>query len=90
MICSFLTNDNIYRNVSNMGSNLTPYSIAKGEENIYLLTPQFKFIKRKKIGVNELLKTNKGKVDSFDYQVSNCGKYSFKKLRIYKILSNYD
>ena len=28
MICSFLTNDNIYRYTSNMGNNLTRYSIA--------------------------------------------------------------
>ena len=34
MICSFLTNDNIYTYISNMGSNITPYSIAKASENI--------------------------------------------------------
>ena len=33
-ICSFLTNDIIYNYISNMGSNLTPYSIAIGEEYI--------------------------------------------------------
>ena len=90
MICSFLTNDNIYKYISNMGSNLTPYSIAIGEENIYFLTARFKFIKREKIDDNELLKTNKGHVDPFNYHVPNCGKYSFKKLRIHKIHSNYD
>ena len=45
MICSFLTIDNICKYISNMGKNLTPYSIAIGEENIFL-TPDFKSIKR--------------------------------------------
>ena len=34
MVCSFLTNDKIYKYISNMGYNLVPYSIAIGEENI--------------------------------------------------------
>ena len=34
MLCSFLTNDKIYKYISNMGMNLTPYSIAIGFENI--------------------------------------------------------
>ena len=55
-----------------MGNNLTPYSIAVGDENIYFLTPQFKFIKREKIIDNELLKTNKSSIDPFEYLVSNC------------------
>ena len=38
MICSFLTNDKIYKYISNMGNNLTPYSIAIGQDNIYFLT----------------------------------------------------
>ena len=33
VICSFLTSDNIYKNISNLGNNLTPYSIAVGHEN---------------------------------------------------------
>ena len=33
--------------VSNMGNILTPYSIATGEENYYLLNPNFSFIKKK-------------------------------------------
>ena len=90
MICSFLTNDNTYKYISNLGNNLTPYSIAVGHENIYFLTPHFIFIKREKINDNEFLKANKSSVDPFDYHVSNCGKNSFKKLRIYKIHSNYD
>ena len=73
-----------------MGKNLTVYSIAKGEEKIFFFTPYFKFIKRKKIDDKELLKTNKDNVDPFNYHVSNCEKYSFQKLRRYKIHSNYD
>ena len=65
-----------------MGNNFTLHSIAISEENIYFPTPHFKFIKRKKIDNNELLKTNKINIDPFIYHVSNCGKYSFKKLRI--------
>ena len=90
MICSFLTNDNTYTYISNMGKNLKPYSMAIGEENISFLTPHFKFIKREKINDNELSKTNKSSVDPFNYHVSNCGRYSFKQLRLYKIHSNND
>ena len=32
MVCSFMTNDNIYEYISNMGKNLSPYSIAIGEK----------------------------------------------------------
>ena len=56
MVCSFSTSDNIYEYVSNMGNNLTPYSIATGEENYYLLTPNFSFIKKDKIDYNTILK----------------------------------
>ena len=72
-----------------MGNNRTPYSIALGHENIHFLTPSFKFIEGEKVNDNQLLKTNKGSVDPFDYQVSHRGKYSFKTLRIHKIHSNY-
>ena len=41
MVCSFLTNDRIYKYISNMGNNLTPYSIGIGFENIYYLSPCF-------------------------------------------------
>ena len=68
MICSFLTKDKIYKYISKMGNNLTPYSTAAGHENVYFLTPHFKFIKREKNN-NELLKTNKTSVDPFDYHV---------------------
>ena len=47
MVCSFLTIDKIYKYISNMGNNLTPYSIAKGRENMYYLTPYFRYIKKK-------------------------------------------
>ena len=33
MVCSFLTSDNIYEYISNMGNNLSPFSMATGEEN---------------------------------------------------------
>ena len=32
MICSFLIDDRIYNCISNMGNNLSPYSIAIGEK----------------------------------------------------------
>ena len=55
MISSFLTNDKIYKYISNFGRNLTPYSIAIGEENLFFLTPHSKLIKREKINYTELL-----------------------------------
>ena len=55
MLCSFMTSDNIYKYVSNMGRNLTPYSFATGKENYYLLTPNFSFIKKDKIDYNTIL-----------------------------------
>ena len=48
-VCSFLTNDKIYKNISNMGNNLTPYIIAIGWENIYYVTPYLRYIKNIKI-----------------------------------------
>ena len=79
MVCSFLTNDRIYKYISNMGNNLTPYSIAIGFENIKYLTPYFKFTKKQNIDVGDIDKI-------FDYQnISN-----YRRLRVYKIHSNYD
>ena len=46
MVCSFLTYDKVYKYISNMGNNLSPYSIATGEGNYYLLAPNFKFIEK--------------------------------------------
>ena len=91
MICSFITDDNIYKYVSNMGNNLTPYSMAKGDKNIYFLTPHFKFISKKLIDDDdELLNTDEDTVDLFNYLVSNCEKDKIQKLRLYKNHSNFD
>ena len=57
-MCSFLTNDKIYKYISNMGNNLIPYSIAIREENFDFSTPGFKFIKRQNIKNFELMETN--------------------------------
>ena len=79
MVCSFLTSDGIYKYVSNMGNNLTPCSIEIGLETIYYLKPYFIFAKKENIDENDIDKL-------FDYQnISKC-----RKLRVYKIHSNYD
>ena len=63
-----------------MGNNLSPYSIATGEKNYYLLAPIFSFIKKDKI----------------DYDTILSGIYvpdsdlPFEKLELFKIHSNYD
>ena len=54
MVCFFLSNDRIYKYISNMGNNLTPYSIAIGWENLYYLAPYFKLIKKDKIDVDDI------------------------------------
>ena len=43
MACSFITSDNIYEYILNMGNNLCPYSVTIDEENYYLMAPNFKF-----------------------------------------------
>ena len=53
-ICSFLSEDKIFKYISNMGNNLCPYSIAIGYENIFYLTPYFKFTKRENIDVDDI------------------------------------
>ena len=79
MVCSFLTKDRIYKNISNIGIRLTPYSIAIGQENIYYLTPFFKFIRKESIDEKDI-----GKL--FDYHnISN-----FQKIKTYKIHRNCD
>ena len=79
MICSFLTNDSLYKYISIIGNNLTPCSIAIGWENIYYLTLYFKFTKKENIDENDIDKL-------LDYQnISIC-----QKLREHKIHSNYD
>ena len=78
-VCNFLTNDQIYKYISNMGNNLVPYSIAIGWENLYFLTPYFKFLEKENIDVDDIEKL-------FDYSnISNC-----QKLKTYKIHLNYD
>ena len=80
MVCSFMTSDNIYEYISNMGNDLTPYSIATGEKNYYLLAPNFSFIKKDKIDYNTLL--NGIYVPESDLP--------FEKLELCKIHSNYN
>ena len=80
MVCSFMTSDNIYEYVSNMGNNLSPYSFATGKENYYLLTPNFSFIKKDKIDYNTIL--NGIYVPESDLP--------FEKLELCKIHSNYN
>ena len=80
ILCSFLTIDRIYKYISNMGNNLTSYSIVIGFENIYYLTPYFKFAEKEK----DIVEDDIDKL--FNYQnISN-----YRKLRVYKIHSNYD
>ena len=79
MICSFMTSDNIYEYISNMGNNLSPYSIATGEKNYYLLAPNFSFIKKDKIDYNTIL--NGIYVPESDLP--------FEKMELCKIHSNY-
>ena len=82
MVCSFMTSDNIYEYISNMGNNLCPYSVATGEENYYLLAPNFKFVKKDKIDYNSIL-------DGI-YVPDSDLKESFEELELCKIHSNYD
>ena len=83
MVCSFLTNDKNYEYISNMGNNLTPYSIAMGGQDIYFLNPNFNFTEKEIIRYDD-------DVELFDYCNSRCGKDWFKKLKTYKISSSYD
>ena len=71
-----------------MRNNLIRYSIAIGDEKIYFLNPHFKFIRRNKNNYDDLLSRNENSVDPYDH-LSNYGRDSFKKLRFYKIHSNY-
>ena len=81
MVSSFLTNDKIYKYISNMGNNLTPYSIAIGWENIYYLTPYFRYIKKENIDVDGI-----DTLFDIDYNIIS----NYQKLKTYKIHSNYD
>ena len=79
-VCSFITSDNIYEKISNMGNNLCPYSLATGEENYYLLAPNFRFIKKDKSVYNTIL----------DGIYVPDSKESFEELELCNIHSNYD
>ena len=57
-----------------MGNNLTPYSIAIAEDNVYFLTPLFIFIRKDRIYDGKLLSTIEESVDPYDYLSSICGK----------------
>ena len=82
MVCSFMTSDNIYEYVFNLGNNLSPYSVATGEENYYLLVPNFSFIKMDKIDYDTIFKGT--------YVPKSDLKESFKEIELCKIRSNYD
>ena len=79
MVCSFMTSDNIYEYISNMGNNLCPYSVATVEENNYLLAPNFKLTKKDKIDYDAILDG-----------MYPCERESYKELELCKIHSNYD
>ena len=80
MVCSFLTNDRIYKYISNMGNNLCPYSVATGEEICFLLGPNFNFIKKDKIEYDTILD---------GIHVPDCD-LPFEEMELCKIHSNYD
>ena len=82
MVCSFMTSDNIYEYISNMGNNLCPYSVATGDENDFLLTPSFKIFKRDKVDYDTIL-------DGI-YVPDSDLKESFKEIELCKIHSNYN
>ena len=79
MVCSFITSDNFYDYMPNLGNNLCPYSLAMGEENYYLLAPNFKFIEKDKIDHNTILDG-----------IYPCEKKDLKNLDLCKIHSNFD
>ena len=60
-----------------MGINLTPYSIALVDENIYFSTPLFKFIGRDKTEYDDLLCKNENSFEPYGYHLLNCGKKLF-------------
>ena len=82
MVCSFMTSDNIYEYVSNMGNKLSPYSVATGEKNYCLLAPNFASIEKNKIDYDTIL-------DGIHVPDSDL-KESFEELELCKFHSNYD
>ena len=81
IVCSFMTNDNIYEYISTMGNNLCPYSVATDEKNYYLLASNFSSIKKDKIGYDAIL--------NGIYVPDSDLKESFEELELCKIHSNY-
>ena len=79
MVCCFMTSDNIYEYISNMGNNLSPYSVATGEKNYYLLAPNFSFIKKDMIDYDTIL--------SGIYVPKSDLKESFKELEFTRIMT---
>ena len=79
MVCSFLTNDKMYKYISNVGNNLILYSIAIGEEKVYFLTRDSEFFKRGNFKNIKSKARNENFVDLFDNHYSNCRKDSFEK-----------
>ena len=79
MVCSFMTSNNFYEYISKYGNNLCHFSVATGEENYYLLAPNFKFIKKDKIDFDTILDG-----------MYPCEEESFEKVELCKIHSNYD
>ena len=79
MVCSFITSENSYEYISNMGNNLCPYSVATCEENYFLLAPIFQFIIKEEIDYKELLNG-----------LNPCEGETFKELELCKIITNYD
>ena len=41
MVCSFMTSDIIYEYISNMGNNLSSYSVATGETKLLFVGSEF-------------------------------------------------
>ena len=80
-VCSFLTNDKNYKYISNMGNNFVLYCLAKGWENIYYLTPYFKFFRKEIIDVDDI-----DKLFDIDHHIIS----NYQKLRTLKIHSNND
>ena len=71
-ICTFMTSDNFFEYISNMGNNLCPYIVAIGEKNYYLLAPNFKFFEKDKIDYDTILDG-----------MYPCDEKDFKKLEFY-------
>ena len=88
-VCSFLTDDDVYKYISNMGNKLISYSIAIGDEYNKFLSPLFKCNEKEKINIDEILNTNERSVDLYGLRVPRCGKNSFKKIKICKSYAKY-